>query len=106
MTPPPTEEVVTEGDERESKQVQNEELPPQPTPEMINQVLAYLSELSDQGQTPLLLSAPAPQVPEVQHAATMAPRMDASLEICTFPRLTTGPIMTNDQHELFSKFLK
>ena len=32
--------------------------------------------------------------------------MDASLEIGTFPRLTTGPIMTNDQHELFSKFLK
>ena len=36
----------------------------------------------------------------------MAPRMDASLDIGTFPRLTTGPIMTNDQHELFSKFLK
>ena len=51
-------------------------------------------------------SAPAPQVPEVQHAATVAPCMDPSLEIRTFPRLTTGPIMTNDQHELFSKFLK
>ena len=36
----------------------------------------------------------------------MAPRMDASFEIGTFPRLTTGPIMTSDQHELFSKFLK
>ena len=36
----------------------------------------------------------------------MAPRMDASLDIGTFPRLTSGPIMTNDQHELFSKFLK
>ena len=32
--------------------------------------------------------------------------MDASLEIGTFPRLTTGPIMINDQHVLFSKFLK
>ena len=32
--------------------------------------------------------------------------MDASLEIGTFPLLTTGPIMTSDQHELFSKFLK
>ena len=32
--------------------------------------------------------------------------MDASLEIGTFPRLSIGPIMTNDQHELFSKFLK
>ena len=85
---------------------QNEEMPPQPTPEMINQVLAYLSGLSDQGQTPPVFSAPAPQVPEIQHAATVAPRMDASLEIGTFPRLTTGPIMTNDQHELFSKFLK
>ncbi|TMW94289.1 hypothetical protein EJD97_010474, partial [Solanum chilense] len=82
VTPPPTEEVIREGEEGETEQVQNEELPPQPTPEMIN------------------------QVSEVRHAATMAPRMDASLEIGTFPRLTTGPIMTNDQHELFSKFLK
>ena len=32
--------------------------------------------------------------------------MDASLEIGMFPQLTTGPIMTSDQHELFSKFLK
>ncbi|XP_069153072.1 uncharacterized protein [Solanum lycopersicum] len=106
VTPPPTEEVVREGEEGENEQGQNEEMPPQPTPEMINQVLAYLSGLSDQGQTPSVFSAPAPQVPEVQHAATMAPRMDASLEIGTFPRLTTGPIMTNDQHELFNKFLK
>ena len=53
-----------------------------------------------------MFSAPAPQAPEVQHAATVAPRMDASLEIGMFPRLTTGPIMTNDQYELFSKFLK
>ena len=106
MTPPPTEEVVREGGEGENAQVQNEELPPQPTPEMINQVLAYLSGLSVQGQTPPVFPAPAPQVPEVQHAATMAPSMDASLETGTFPRLTTGPIMTSDQHELFSKFLK
>ena len=48
MTPPPTEEVVREGEEGENEQVQNEELPPQPTLEMINQVLAYLSGLSDQ----------------------------------------------------------
>ena len=106
VTPPLTEEVVTEGEEGVNEQVQNEELPPQPTPEMINQVLAYLSGLSDQGQTPRVFSTPAPQVSEVQHAATMAPRMDASLDIGTFSRLTTGPIMTNDQHELFSKFLK
>ena len=53
-----------------------------------------------------MFSAPAPQVLGVQHAASVAPRMDASLEIGTFPRLTTGPIMTSDQHELFSKFLK
>ncbi|TMW83019.1 hypothetical protein EJD97_003278, partial [Solanum chilense] len=82
VTPPPTDEVERKGEEGENEQVHNEKLPPQPTPEMIN------------------------QVPEVQHAATVAPRMDASLEIGTFPRLTTGPIMTNDQHELFSKFLK
>ena len=66
VTPPPTEEVVREGEEGESEQVQNEELPPQPTPEMINQVLAYLSGLTDQGQTPPVFSAPAPQVPEVR----------------------------------------
>ena len=106
MIPPPTEEVVREGEEGENEQVQNEGLPPQPTPEMINQVLAYLSGLSDQGQTPPVFPAPAPQVPEVQHAATVAPRMDVSLEIGTFPRLTAGPVMTNDQHELFNKFLK
>ncbi|XP_069146932.1 uncharacterized protein [Solanum lycopersicum] len=32
--------------------------------------------------------------------------MDASLEVGTFPRLTTGPLMKSDQHELFTKFLK
>ena len=74
--------------------MQTEELPPQPTPEMINQVLAYLSGLSDQGQASPVFSTPAPQTPEVQHAATVAPRMDALLEIGMFPRLTTGPIMT------------
>ena len=90
VTPPPTEEVIREGEDGVNEQVQNEEMPPQPTPEMINQVLAYLSGLSDQGQTPPVFSAPAPQAPEVQHAATMAPRMDVPLEIGTFPRLTTG----------------
>ena len=45
VTPPTTEEVVREGEEGENEQVQNEGLPPQPTPEMINQVLAYLSGL-------------------------------------------------------------
>ena len=73
---------------------------------MINQVLIYLSGLSDQGQTPLVFSAPAPQVPGVQHATVVAPRMDASLEIGTFPRLTIGTIMTSDQHDLLSKFFK
>ena len=36
VTPPPTEEVVREGEEGEDEQVQNEGLPPQPTLEMIN----------------------------------------------------------------------
>ena len=49
VNPPPTEEVVREGEEGENEQVQNEELLPQPTPEMIYQFLAYLSGLSDQG---------------------------------------------------------
>ena len=60
VTPPPTEEVLREGEEGDNEQVQSEELPPQPTPEMINHVLAYLSGLSDQGQTPPVFSAPAP----------------------------------------------
>ena len=60
VTPPPTEEVVTEGEKGENEQVQNKELPPQPTPEMINQVLTYLSGLSDHGQTPPVFSAPTP----------------------------------------------
>ena len=85
VTPPPTEEVVREGEDGENEQVQNEELPPQPTPEMINQVLAYLSRLSDQGQTPPVFSAPAPQVPRVQYAAAVDPRTDASLDQGTFP---------------------
>ena len=106
VTPPPTDEVVRAGEEGENEQVQDKEVPPQPTPEMINQVLTYLSGLSDQGQTPLVFSAPAPQVQGGKHAAAMAPRMDASLEVGTFPRLTTGSIMTGDQHELFIKFLK
>ena len=53
-----------------------------------------------------MFSAPSPQVPEVQHAATVAPHMDASLEIGTFLGLTIGPIITRDQHELVTKFLK
>ena len=73
---------------------------------MINQVLTYLRGLSDQGQTPPVFSAPAPQVPRVQHAAALAPRKDASLEVGMFPRLTTRPIITSDQHELFTDFLK
>ena len=60
MTPPPTKEVLREGEEGENEQVQNEEFPPQPTPEMINQVLAYLNGLSDPGQTPPVFSAPTP----------------------------------------------
>ena len=32
MTPPPTDEVVREGEEGENEQVQDEELPPQLTP--------------------------------------------------------------------------
>ena len=106
MTPPLTDEVVREGEEGENEQVQNEELPPQPTLEMINQVLAYLSGLYDQGQQPPVFSAPAPQVPGVQHAAAVAPRMDVSLKIGMFSRLTTGPIMMSDHHEHFTKFLK
>ena len=60
MTPSPTDEVVREGEEGENEQVQDKEVPPQPTPEMINQVLTYLSGLSHQGHIPPLFSALAP----------------------------------------------
>ena len=96
MTPQPTEEIVREGEEGENEQIQDKKVPPQPTPEMINQVLTYLSGLSDQGQTAPVFSAPPPQVQGVQHAAVVAPCIDASLEVGTFPRLTTGSIMTGD----------
>ena len=33
VTPPPTDDVVREGEEGENEQVQDEELPPQPTPD-------------------------------------------------------------------------
>ena len=85
VTPPPTDEVIREGEEGENEQVQDEELLPQPTPKMINQFLTYLSGLSDHGQTPPVFSAPTPQVPRVQPAAVVAPLMDASLEVGTFP---------------------
>ena len=105
VTPPPTDEVVREGEEGKNEQVQNEELPSQPNPEMINQVLTYLSGLSDQGKTPPVFSAPPPQVQGVQHATVVAPRMDTSLEVGMFPQFTTRSIMIGDQHELFIKFL-
>ncbi|TMW84609.1 hypothetical protein EJD97_024841 [Solanum chilense] len=78
VTPPPTDEEEREGEEGEN----------------------------EQGQAPPVFSALTPQILGVQHAAAVAPRMDASLEIGTFLRLTTGPITTSDQHELFTKFLK
>ena len=53
-----------------------------------------------------MFSTPTPQVPGVQHAAVVAPCMDASMEVGAFPRLTTRPIMTSDQHEIITKFLK
>ena len=62
VTPPPTEEVIREGEVGENEKVQNEGLPPQPTPEMINQVLTYLSGLSDQGRAPPVFSTPTPPV--------------------------------------------
>ena len=52
MTSPPNEVVVRQGDEGEDEHIQEKELPPQHTLEMINQVLTYLSGLYDQGQEP------------------------------------------------------
>ncbi|KAG5630691.1 hypothetical protein H5410_002408 [Solanum commersonii] len=56
VTPPPADEVARMGDEGEDKQIHKKEAPPQPTLEMINQVLIYLI----QGQTPPTFSALAP----------------------------------------------
>ena len=39
VTPPLTHEVVREGEEGENEQVLDKEVPPQPTPQIINQVL-------------------------------------------------------------------
>ncbi|KAG5629147.1 hypothetical protein H5410_000864 [Solanum commersonii] len=52
VTPPPADEVVRECDEGEDEQIHDKEAPPKPTPQIINQVLTYLSGLSDQGQAP------------------------------------------------------
>ena len=60
VAPPPKDGVVREGKKRENEHIQDKEVPPQPTPEMINKVLTYLSGLSDQGKTPPVFSAPAP----------------------------------------------
>ena len=43
MTPPPTEEVVREGEEGENEQVQNEELPPQHTQRLLIRFLLTLA---------------------------------------------------------------
>ncbi|XP_055814099.1 uncharacterized protein LOC129883465 [Solanum dulcamara] len=85
-SPPLADEVVRDDVGVEEEQVHEREAPPQPTPEMIHQVLTYLTGLSDQGQAP-----PAPHIPGVQHAAVMAPRITASLGTSMFPQLTTGP---------------
>ena len=76
------------------------------TPEMINQVLTYLSGLSDQGQTPPSVLCTSTSGSEGTTCGYYGSPMDVPLEIGTFPRLTIGPIMTSDQHELFSMFLK
>lgn len=67
VTLPPFDEVAGVGDERKDKYIQKKEVPPQPTSEMINQVLTHLSRLSDKCQTPTSFSALAPQVQGVQH---------------------------------------
>ena len=73
---------------------------------MINQVLTYLSGSFNKGHPSKYFSAPATQVQGVQYTTIMSPNKDASLETCMFPRLTTGPIMTIDHHDLFINFLK
>ena len=53
-----------------------------------------------------MFSTAAPQVQGVQHAVVMAPRIDTSLEVGTFPRLTTRSIKISDEYDLLNKFLK
>ncbi|KAH0725391.1 hypothetical protein KY284_001256 [Solanum tuberosum] len=52
MTPPLIDEVAREGDEVEDEQIHEKEALPQSTLEMINQVLTYLSRLSNQAKHP------------------------------------------------------
>ena len=61
VTPPPADEVVREVEEGEDEHIQEKELPPQPTPEVNNQVLTYFIGLSDQGLIPPVFSAPPSQ---------------------------------------------
>lgn len=98
--PPPADNV--EGIDVELENT-DEMVPPPPTPEMIHQVLTYLSGLSDQGQAP-----PVPETPTIgePHAAVVAPRIDSASETGVFPKLPAGPVMTSDQHEMFVMFLK
>ncbi|XP_055802183.1 uncharacterized protein LOC129871303 [Solanum dulcamara] len=72
-TPPPADVVAREAVEVDDEQVHEREEPPRPTPEMIHQVLTYLSGLSDQGQVP-----PSPNILGVQHVVVVAPFMTAS----------------------------
>ena len=106
VTPPPTEEVVREDEEGENEQEQNEESPPQPTPEMINQVLAYLSGLSDQGQTHPSVFCTSTSGSGGTTCGYYGSPHGCSIENRHVSTFDYWPIMTNDQHELFSKFLK
>lgn len=99
-------DVGREGSEGEDEHIQEKEQPPQPTSEMINKVLTYLSGLSYQGHTPPVFFAQERQVQGVQHAIVVALHMFSSLKVRTFPRLTIGFVMTGDLHNLFIKFLK
>uniref|UniRef100_M1DIG6 Uncharacterized protein n=1 Tax=Solanum tuberosum TaxID=4113 RepID=M1DIG6_SOLTU len=86
VTPPPTDEIAREGNEGEDEQIQEKEVPPQPTPEMINRVLTYLSGLFDQGQAPPTFSALAPQVQGVQHAVVVVPPHGYTTQLCFSPQ--------------------
>ena len=89
---PPADEVEREDNEREDEQIQEKEEPPHRTPEMINQVLTYLSGLSNLGHPSKHFCAPVTQVLGVQYTTIVSPNKDASLETSMFPRFTTEPI--------------
>ncbi|XP_059295532.1 uncharacterized protein LOC132048862 [Lycium ferocissimum] len=85
-------------------------------PDAMAQVLNWLHGLAQTGAIPAVLAgrgvgivAPGPdrvQAPGVQHAATVALRLDEVLSFEAFLRPVAGPVMTGEEHDLFGGSLR